>query len=73
MSVLMVLVLSPAVMEDCRLLFEAKPWNAVDALRYSQGSTRFKISESNIEPGLRICSECSKLYKISAVEGKIFF
>jgi hypothetical protein len=44
----------------------------VDPLHYLQGSTRVKISESCIEPGLRICSECSKLYKNSAVESKIF-
>jgi hypothetical protein len=70
--VLMVLVLCPAVMEDCRLLFEAKALEHCGPLRYSQESTRVKISESYIEPGLRICSECSELYKNSAVEGKVF-
>jgi hypothetical protein len=60
----MVLVLCPAVMEDWRRSFEAK------ALELC-GPTGGKIYDSYIEPGLRICSESSKLYKDSAVEGKI--
>jgi hypothetical protein len=36
------------------------PWNTVDPLRYLEGSTRVKISESCIEPGLRICSKLKK-------------
>src|SRR6218665_2036488 len=45
---------------------------SVGPLRYSQRSSRVKTSESYIEPGLRMCSECSELHKNSTAEGKVF-
>ncbi|CAG2057671.1 unnamed protein product [Timema podura] len=71
-SVLMVVVPCPAVKEDCKRLFEEISGSTVYPLHHSKISTCIKVSQSSTEFGLRMHGESCKLYKNSAIEGKVF-